>query len=79
MSMTGLPHRSLRTKILFSDKKDNTSFCHPWASAPITVLIEELLGVSYDGKVGEHHIPAKAGRIKMKIPTRIGEVNIDIN
>ncbi len=61
------------------DKKDNTSFCHPWASAPITVLIEELLGVSYDGKIGEHHIPAKAGRIKMKIPTKIGEVNIDIN
>ena len=61
------------------DKKDNTSFCHPWASAPITVLIEDLLGVSYDGTVGKHHIPQKAGRIKMKIPTRIGEVNIDIN
>lgn len=61
------------------DKKDNTSFCHPWASAPITVLIEDLLGVSYDGRVGEHHIPAKAGKLKMKIPTRVGEVNIDIN
>ncbi|MBQ8409000.1 MAG: family 78 glycoside hydrolase catalytic domain [Clostridia bacterium] len=60
------------------DKKDNTSFCHPWACAPITVLIEDLLGVSYDGTVGEHHIPKKAGRIKMKIPTRIGTININV-
>ena len=60
------------------DKKDNTSFCHPWASAPITVLIEDLLGVSFDGTVGDHHIPEIAGHIKMKIPTAIGEVNIDI-
>lgn len=60
------------------DKKDNTSFCHPWASAPITVLIEDLLGVSYDGTVGKHHIPAKAGRIKMKIPTAKGTVFVSI-
>ena len=60
------------------DKKDNTSFCHPWASAPITVLIEDILGVSYDGTVGEHHLPKKAGRLKMKIPTANGTVNINI-
>lgn len=60
------------------DKKDNTSFCHPWASAPITVLIEDLLSVSYDGTVGEHHIPESAGHIKMTIPTSKGTVNVDI-
>ena len=60
------------------DKKDNTSFCHPWASAPITVLIEDLLGVSYDGTVGEHHIPAKVGKLTMKIPTSKGTVTINI-
>lgn len=60
------------------DKKDNTSFCHPWASAPITVLIEDLLGVSYDGTVGQHHIPKNAGRIKMKIPTSNGTVTVEV-
>ena len=61
------------------DKKDNTSFCHPWASAPITVLIEDLMGVSYDGTVGEHHIPKNAGKIKMKIPTAKGTVTVIAN
>lgn len=60
------------------DKKDNTSFCHPWSSAPITVLIEDLLSLSYDGSRGELHIPEKAGRIKMKIPTSRGEVVINV-
>ena len=27
------------------DQKWNTSLCHPWASAPISVLIEDLVGV----------------------------------
>ena len=60
------------------EKKSNTSLCHPWASAPITVLIEDLLGVHYDGTVGEHHIPAKAGHLKMQIPTARGVVKICI-
>ena len=60
------------------DKKDNTSFCHPWASAPITVLIEDILSVSLDGSVGEHHLPKKAGRLKMKLPTSKGTITINI-
>ncbi len=58
------------------DKKDNTSFCHPWSSAPITVLIEDLLSVSYDGTIGELHLPTKAGGFTMKIPTAQGTVTI---
>ena len=60
------------------DKKDNTSFCHPWSSAPVTVLIEDLLSVSYDGTVGEPHIPKTVGYLKMKIPTGSGTVHISI-
>lgn len=60
------------------DKKSNTSFCHPWASAPIPILIEELLGVSYDGTVGKCHLPQKAGRVKMQIPTAKGVLKIAI-
>lgn len=33
------------------DKKANTSLCHPWASAPIILITEEILGINYhDGK-----------------------------
>ena len=59
------------------DKKNNTSLCHPWASTPIVVLIEELMGVSLDGTVGQHHIPASAGRVQMTIPTRKGFIKVD--
>ncbi len=27
------------------DQKENTSLCHPWASAPIPVLIEDIIGL----------------------------------
>ena len=30
------------------DQKWNTSLCHPWASAPIPILIEEIAGVHID-------------------------------
>ena len=61
------------------DQKVNASLCHPWASAPIVVLIEELMGVSLDGTVSEHHIPAYAGRVQMTIPTRKGFIKVDTN
>lgn len=58
------------------EKKDNTSLCHPWASTPVVVLIEDLMGVSLDGTLGQHHIPASAGRVEMKIPTCNGCVHV---
>jgi len=58
------------------DKKWNTSLCHPWASAPIVVLIEELLSVTPDGDIGEPHLPAGIGRIQMRIPTNRGWVEV---
>ena len=58
------------------DKKWNTSLCHPWASTPIVVLIEDLLSVTPDGEVGEVHLPAGIGRIEMKIPTNKGFITV---
>ena len=60
------------------DKKSNCSMCHPWASSPVCILIEDILGVSYNGTVKEHHFPAKAGHIKMNIPTGKGTVTVEI-
>lgn len=56
------------------DQKWNTSFCHPWASAPITLLIEDFCGISPDGTQGECHLPPDAGKIQMTIPTAKGSV-----
>lgn len=55
------------------DKKWNTSLCHPWASAPVSVLIEDILGVSPKtpgfGEVDVRpHIPKSVERLEMRIP-----------
>ena len=60
------------------DQKWNTSLCHPWASAPITVLIEDLLSVSPDGTVGACRLPACAGHLTMRVPTRRGPVTVRV-
>ncbi len=60
------------------DQKFNTSFCHPWSSGPISILVEDLLSVSYDGSVGPCHLPPKAGRVKMQIPTANGLVLLSV-
>ena len=38
-------------------QKSNISLCHPWASSPISITIEDLLGYSFDGTRGEVHLP----------------------
>ena len=50
------------------EQKWNTSLCHPWATAPVSILIEELAGIHPDP--GEHngyrfepHIPGFHKRI----------------
>ncbi|MGM9653257.1 MAG: family 78 glycoside hydrolase catalytic domain [Eubacteriales bacterium] len=58
------------------DKKWNTSLCHPWASTPIVVLIEDILSVTPDGEIGEAHLPAGVGRIEMQVPTNRGFVTV---
>ena len=54
------------------DKKWNTSLCHPWASAPISALLEDILGLSLDGTRTEPHLP-KGLKIKVKTPMH-GEI-----
>ncbi len=60
------------------DKKWNTSLCHPWASAPISVLIEDILGITPKapgfGDVDVRpHIPASVERLEMRIPLVTGK------
>ena len=53
------------------EQKWNTSLCHPWASAPIPLLIEDLAGFKpVQGKayVFEPHIPDEIETMSLKIP-----------
>ncbi|MBQ8510217.1 MAG: family 78 glycoside hydrolase catalytic domain [Clostridia bacterium] len=55
------------------DKKWNTSLCHPWASAPISVLIEDILGISpklpgFAEVDVRPHIPSTVEKLEMRIP-----------
>ena len=54
------------------DKKWNCSLCHPWASAPVMVLAEDLLGLSYDPKTRQAtfspRLPQSVGRLSFTVP-----------
>ena len=57
------------------DQKWNTSLCHPWASAPISVIIEELAGIHPDpsaekGYRLEPHIPKELKNFRLKVSFR---------
>ena len=57
------------------EQKWNTSLCHPWASAPIPVLIEEIAGFVPDPGQARGfglfpHIPAKLSHFTMSVPFR---------
>lgn len=53
------------------DKKWNTSLCHPWASAPVSVIIEDLIGLHPDGSCTPH-LP-KDVHLKARLPVTLGE------
>ena len=61
------------------DQKWNTSLCHPWASAPIPVIIEDILGLT-PAKPGwkeinlNPHIPSTLENISVEIDTVCGRI-----
>lgn len=53
------------------EQKWNTSLCHPWASAPVSVLIEDILGITPDvvrGEIWHSHLPDSVGHLRMTVP-----------
>lgn len=57
------------------EQKWNTSLCHPWASAPIPILIEDIAGFmpnpeKLEGFYFEPHIPEEIEEFQMRIPFR---------
>lgn len=57
------------------DQKWNTSLCHPWASAPISVIIEVIAGIclkpqSENGFEFHPHVPDELGEFSIRVPFR---------
>ena len=55
------------------DQKWNTSLCHTWATAPVSIVIEELAGIHPDpgeekGFRFEPHIPDSVGQFHLTVP-----------
>ena len=53
------------------DQKWNTSLCHPWASAPVPVLIEDILGITPEiarGGVWKCRLPAHVKELRLTVP-----------
>lgn len=66
------------------DQKWNTSLCHPWASSPISVLIEDIAGIT-PGKLGwdeisfNPHIPGKLEHLSIEFHTIKGKMKLEHN
>ena len=64
------------------DQKWNTSLCHPWASAPIIVLIEDAIGIrpsepGFAAITQTPHAPAEWGDIHLTFGTVRGKITAD--
>ena len=50
------------------EQKQNTSLCHPWAAAPVPVLIEDLLGITPEvarGDIWQPHVSENTKSLKL--------------
>lgn len=56
------------------EDKNNCSLCHPWASAPVSILIEDILGLHpcEEGETPVYipHIPERVSYLKMTVPVQ---------
>jgi alpha-L-rhamnosidase len=64
------------------DQKWNTSLCHPWASSPIIILIEDILGIKpvmnmCKDMTFEPHIPRSLDHLYARIPMYEGNITIE--
>lgn len=64
------------------DQKWNTSLCHPWASAPIPVLIEDVIGLrplspGWGETLFEPHLPEEMKSLKFEFTTVKGRFKVN--
>lgn len=62
------------------EQKWNTSLCHPWASAPVPVLIEDILGITPEvvrGGVWKQYLPLTVRHLKITVPVMDSKVTFE--
>jgi len=64
------------------EQKWNTSLCHPWASAPISVIIEDIIGIKplkpgWDEVLFSPHIPESLDYIFLEFETVKGRIRME--
>ncbi len=65
------------------EQKWNTSLCHPWASAPVIVMIEDMIGVragkpGFEEIVHEPHMPTWMKNVRLKFGTVRGDAEVGL-
>jgi len=66
------------------EQKWNTSLCHPWASAPIIVMIEDVLGLEPavpgwgEIKIAPH-VPPSLNDLQLQIPLPAGRAHVTVD
>lgn len=63
------------------DQKFNTSLCHPWASAPISILVEDIMGLKpkmpgWEEVSFKPNIPENLEYLNAQIPIKTGIVHV---
>ncbi len=63
------------------EQKWNTSLCHPWATAPISIIIEQIAGIKPEPKIPQGyqwtpHIPESIKTFELKVPWKNKELLI---
>ena len=64
------------------EQKWNTSLCHPWASAPIILFIEDVIGLravrpGFEEYDVQSHLPQHIDKLMLKIKTVRGTIQIE--
>jgi hypothetical protein len=64
------------------DQKWNTSLCHPWASAPISVIIEDIIGIKpgtpgWEEVIFKPNIPNSLDYISIEFETIKGTIKME--
>lgn len=64
------------------EQKWNTSLCHPWGSAPVILLIEEVAGLKpaapgFAEYAAEPHLPPHIDKLSLKIKTVRGAIRAE--
>ncbi len=64
------------------EQKNNTSLCHPWASAPIVIMIEDMAGIraakpGFEEIIQNPHMPAHLNEVYLNFGTVRGVVEAE--